>query len=281
LAADTVMAAESLLAELGPAEGATSVPDRGAKALTSELVDSSGLSVVTDAVAAGYRRDAVGKTGWPFTRWVRRLRPHPLGRFHLGRGTGGRASLPEPSGVQLARSAAAVRNVSAAVSDGMPSPWPELIAEAASPDPATLNDQIDTAIAESVRHEQPDGRRWWNAVGVLQAGLAVAAVVGAVWLGLLAFAGYLRLPELPTPRTYWDIPVPTGLLLGGVLLGLLVAFVSSRAAAVGAARRGRAVRRRAERAVSDVADRLVLDPIRSELDSREELRRLLNTAADR
>ncbi len=281
LAADTELAADGLLDDLGPAQGATSVPDRVAKTLTRELVDSSGLSVVSDAVAAGYRRDAARKTGWPFTRWVRRLRPHPLGRFHLGQGTGGRASLPEPSGIQVARAAGAVRNVSAAVSDGMPSPWPELISAAATPDQKVLNDRIDTAISDSVRQEQPGGRAWWNAVGTLQAALAVAAVVGAVWLALLAFAGYLRLPELPTPNTYWDIPVPTGLLLGGVILGLLVAFVSARAAAVGAARRSRAVRRKAERSVHEVSEELILEPIRVELNSREELRSLLQTAKGR
>ncbi|MGH1488990.1 MAG: GTP-binding protein [Acidimicrobiales bacterium] len=278
LAADTSLAADALLDDLGPAQGATTVTDKVAKDLSRQLVDASGLSVVSDAVAAGYRRDAARKTGWPFTRWVRRLRPHPLGRFHLGKGSGGRASLPQPSGVQVARTASAVRNVSATITEGMPQPWPDLVAAAATPDPHVLNDQIDTAISESVREEHAEGRRWWNAVGFLQMLLAVAVVVGAVWLGLLAFAAYLQLPELPTPRTYWDIPIPTGLLVGGVLFGLLAAFLAARAAAVGAARRSRAVRQSAERSVREVSEELILEPIRVELNSRQELRRLLMSA---
>ena len=280
LSADTTMAAGSLLDELGPATGATSVPGKVTKTLTGDLVDASGLQVVSDAVAAGYRRDAVKRTGWPFTRWVRRLRPHPLGRFHLDRGTGGRASLPEPSGVQLARSANAVRQANAAITDGMPPPWPELIGAAGTPDPARLNDRIDTAIAESARAGQGDEPSWWRAVNVVQLALALATVAGAIWLGLLAFAAYLRIPELPTPE-YRGIPIPTGLLVGGIVLGLFLAFLASRMAAIGAARRSRAVRQRAEKSVQAVVDELIIEPIEAELKSRQELRKLLITARGR
>ncbi len=280
LSADTTMAARSLLDELGPAQGATSVPGKVTKALTGDLVDASGLQLVSDAVAAGYRRDAVKRTGWPFTRWVRRLRPHPLGRFHLDRGTGGRASLPEPSGVQLARSANAVRQANAAITVGMPPPWPELINKAGTPDPAKLNDRIDTVIADSARVGQGGEPAWWRAVNVMQLILALATLSGAIWLGLLAFAAYLQIPELPTPE-YRGIPIPTGLLVGGIVIGLVLSFLASRVAAVGAARRSRAVRQRAEKSVQAVVDELIVDPIEAELAKRQELRKLLLTAQGR
>lgn len=277
LTADATMAANALIDELGPAQGANDVPDRVAKALSQDLVASSGLPTVSEAVGAGYRRDASKKTGWPFTRWARRLRPHPLGRFHLGEGSGGRASLPEPSGVQLARSQSAVRDAASAISDGMPQPWPDVIQAAGSPDTNVLNDRIDAAISDSVRSEVGAKPKWWQAINTLQVALALATVAGAVWLGLLAFAAYLRIPELPTPE-YRGIPIPTGLLVGGIAIGLLVAFIASRLAAVGAARRSRTVRRRAENAVRAVSDELVIEPIQRELDRRQELRGLLVTA---
>ena len=70
----------------------------------------------------------------------------------------------------------------------------------------------------------------------LQLALAIAAVAGAVWLGLLAFGAYLRLPDVPTPE-YRGIPIPTGLLVGGVILGLLLALLARRLASIGAKRR--------------------------------------------
>ncbi len=277
LAADTALAASQLLDELGPALGTTRVPDRIRTTLAAELVDASGTALVSDAVAAGYRRDAAVRTGWPFTRWLRRLRPHPLGRLHLGMGSSGRASLPQPSAIQRARSDNAIRQATAAVAVGMPDPWPDLLRRAGAPDPAVLNDRLDTAISTSVRSATGTRPRWWRAVNGLQLVLAAAVVTGAVWLGLLAVGAYLRIPEPPTPD-YRGIPVPTGLLIGGIALGLLLAFLSARLARLGAARRARAVRRRAEQAVMDVADELVIGPVQSELDRRERLRRLLVTA---
>ena len=53
----------------------------------AELVDAltraAGVPVVLDAVERDYRREAFAHTGWPFTRWVRSLRPDPLRRLRL------------------------------------------------------------------------------------------------------------------------------------------------------------------------------------------------------
>lgn len=280
LSADTTMAAEGLLDDLGPAEGASSVPKSVTKGLVGELVDAAGLPVVTDAVGAGYRRDAAAATGWPFTRWVRRLRPHPLNRFHLGQGTAGRASLPKPSGVQVARTQNALRTASTEVSKDMSGPWPDLINQAASPDSAELADRLDQAVSQSVRTSSTRKPVWWTVVNVLQIVLALAVVAGAVWLGLLAFAAYLRIPEPPTPE-FRNIPIPTGLVIGGIVIGLLLAFLSARFAVVGAARRSRAVRSRAEDSVAEVTDELVINPMQAELERRQELHSLLTTAAGR
>lgn len=276
LTADTTLAATELLAELGPA-GKAEVHKGIEQKLTAELVDASGLKTVTDAVAAGHRRDAAKKVGWPFTRWVRRLRPHPLGRFHLGEGSTGRASLPTPSGVQVARVAGAVRDANREVSKGMPEPWPELLATVGTPDPEILNDRIDTAVAESARSNKTGSPRWWQLFNALQLVFALAVVAGAVWLGLLAFAAYLRIPEPPTPD-YRGVPIPTGLLLGGILLGLLFAFIGARLARVGGLRRARSVRQRSERAVGEVSEELIISPLKQELEARQDLHKLLVTA---
>ncbi len=117
-------------------------------------------------------------------------------------------------------------------------------------------------------------------IGLLQWLLAAAAVTGAIWLALLAVAAYLRIPEPPTPER-WGFPLPTALLLGGLAVGLVVAAIAARLQRVGGRRRAWAVRRRAEAAVAEVADELVVAPIQSELARFNELHRLLDQAGAR
>jgi len=275
LRADTVKSATQLLGDLGPDTGSDRVSNKVADRLASELVGASGVQIVTDAVAAGHRRDASSKVGWPFTRWARALRPHPLRKLHLGRGSGGRSSLPEISGVQLARSENAVRQALADVSAELPDPWPEIVAAAGTPNQASLNSQLDSAVSESVRQIHRDRKpMWWQLANGLQITLAVAVVVGAVWLALLAFGAYLRLPDVPTPE-YRGIPYPTGLLIGGIVVGLLLALIFRQLAAVGAKRRANAVRKNAEIAVRRVSDELIVAPVQLELETRDQLRQLL------
>ncbi len=277
LAADTSLAATELAAQLGDSAGPSEVPGKVADRLAAELADATGLGPIGDAVAAGHRRDGARVTGWPFTRWLRRLRPHPLGRLHLDKGSTGRASLPEPSGVQRARSQGAIRDATDTVTRGLPDPWPTHIRNAASPDERTLADRLDVAIGDAVRDHQGRSPRWWTVIGVLQWLLAAAAVTGAIWLALLAVAAYLRIPEPPTPER-WGFPLPTALLFGGLAIGLLVAAIASRFQRIGGRRRAWAVRRRAEAAVAEVADELVVAPIQDELERFNELHRLLDRA---
>lgn len=276
LEADLRSTASTLLADLGPDGGADQVPKKVARRLTDDLVAASGLEVVTTAVEQGHKRDAAAVTGWPFTRWVRSLRPHPLRRLHLNPGTGGRSSRPQPSGLQQARSAGAIRDAVAEVTNELPHPWPELVRTAATPDADTLNDRLDQAIATSTRSSgrQP---RWWRLVGLLQWLLAAAVIAGAAWLGLRALAAYFQIPFVPIPY-YRRIPIPTGLLVGGVVLGLLVAMVARRLASVGARRRKRAVHKTAAEAITGTVAELIVDPMNAELSHRGQLRAELAAA---
>ncbi|MEL6984229.1 MAG: GTPase, partial [Actinomycetota bacterium] len=141
LTADTSLAAKELAGELGSGSGPDRVPNKVADRLATDLADASGLGAIADAVAAGHRRDGAKVTGWPFTRWLRRLRPHPLGRLHLDRGSAGRTSLPEPSGVQRARSEGAVRTAAETITRDLPDPWPSHVRSAASPDQQVVSDR--------------------------------------------------------------------------------------------------------------------------------------------
>jgi hypothetical protein len=107
--------------------------------------------------------------------------------------------------------------------------------------------------------------RWWALVNALQWLALVAAVVGAGWLVALAVVGWLRLPEIGTPD-WGPLPIPTALLLGGVLLGILLALASRVAARIGANRRADAVRKTLGAAVASAADEIVVAPVHAEID---------------
>jgi hypothetical protein len=94
--------------------------------------------------------------------------------------------------------------------------------------------------------------------------------VGALWLVGLFALDYLRLPDPPVPR--WEgVPLPTLLLLGGLVMGLVVAFVSGLLARVSAARRAATVRRRLRGRVAEIAEANLIGPLTEELEARERL----------
>ncbi|WP_431932251.1 GTPase [Nonomuraea jabiensis] len=79
LAADITTAA----ARLGTPE-ATPAGQAMDRTLTTALCEAAGVPLVVEAVAKGHRHRAVVATGWPVTRWIRKLRPDPLRRLRIG-----------------------------------------------------------------------------------------------------------------------------------------------------------------------------------------------------
>ena len=281
LEADIAVAASDLFEEATGGTGAspksTGITKSVASKLAADLSQAAGIDTVTEAVAAGYRRDAKAQTGWPFTRWTRQLRPHPLRRLHLEAGSAGRTSVPKASSAQRTRALASIRDAADSASSGLPEPWPTLIRRASTPANGALFDRLDLAVAESVRSVRPRKPRWWQVIGTLQILLGIATVVGAIWLVGLAAATWFQLPQLPTP-TFQQIPVPTGLVFGGALLGWSLAVLSRSAATIGGRRSGAKAAKQIEHGVGRVASELVLDPIQHELEQRESLLQLLQSA---
>jgi hypothetical protein len=114
--------------------------------------------------------------------------------------------------------------------------------------------------------------------GLLQRLLAAAAVAGALWLVVLGVLSWLRVDDaIPTPELR-GIPVPTLLLVGGVLAGILLAFMARVANGLGARRRSGKAARSLRRQVEEAAQELVIDPVEQELKAHERLRRLLAEA---
>jgi len=263
---------DAVAARLGEVVGGAAHDDvdpRTTRALHSSLARAAGVPAVGAAVQRAAVDRAVAATGSPFTRWLRRLRPDPLRKLHLERSTtttgttAARTSLPAPSTVERSRVDLALRDLADDAAAGLPDPWPAGVRRAARSRSGDLADALDSAVA-ATDLGLTRTPVWWRVTGAVQALLAAAAVVGGLWLLVLYALTLLRLPEPETP-VIGVVPVPTVLLLGGLLAGLLLALLARLLALVGARRRRRRAEARLRRAVADVAEDLVLSPVREEL----------------
>ncbi|GII58456.1 hypothetical protein Pth03_68450 [Planotetraspora thailandica] len=259
LAADAGAAADALAGpSAGTAPASVSRADL-ARPLSRALSQAAAVPLVVESVAKAHRHRAVAATGWPLTRWLRRLRPDPLRRLHLTRGPGtARTSLPPPTAVQLTAVDTAVRDVGEAAGGGVPEPWASAVRHAARSRAAELGDALDRAVAHaSLGASKPP--RWWKAVGVLQWLVTAVMAAGALWLLALFALDYLLLPKPPTP-TAGRVPWPTLLLVGGAAAGVLIALLSRLAAWIGGRRRARKAARALRAAIGQVGEELVVTP---------------------
>ncbi|SCG38611.1 GTP-binding protein EngB required for normal cell division [Micromonospora siamensis] len=284
---DTVVAG---LDELVSADAPATGPDEAAgRELTRALAGAAGVPAVADAVRGAYRHRAVGSTGWPLVRAWRKLRPDPLRRLHLpGPAAGADApeeslvaatSVPDPTAAQRSALGLAIRSVADRSSAGLPAPWPGAVTTAARSRLGDLPDALDRAVAGT---DLGMDRRpvWWRLVGGLQWLVTLAALAGLLWLA----AGYalraLGLPALDYPRV-GEVPLPTVLLLGGLLAGLLVAALARPVIGWAAGRARRRAEKRLTGAVATVGEEHVLDPVRAVLARYGRAREALREAARR
>ncbi|SFK94030.1 50S ribosome-binding GTPase [Streptosporangium canum] len=238
--------------------------------LTDALSEAAGVPTVVEAVAKAHRHRSVAATGWPLTRWIRRFRPDPLRRLRLStpgaRSSGGpvgRTSIPVTTVVQRSRMDTAIREAAGAASKGLPAPWAAAVRQAARSHGDELEDGLDRAVAATslgpVRRPV-----WWRVAGLAQWAVFAAMLAGALWLIGLLGMDYLRLPQ-PYLPTAGELPWPTLLLTGGILLGLSIALLSRVAAWLGGRRRARGAARALRASIGQVARELVLDPVAGEL----------------
>jgi hypothetical protein len=258
---------------------------RGRKSeLVDAFADAAGVPTVVAAVEKSTRTRAAHATGWPVTSWMRRLRPDPLRRLHLDLGKDGkklaavsRASIPEASPVQRARVDNAVRDVADDVARELSPPWSAAVRRASVSRLPDLNDALDKAVTGT---DLGVARTpvWWRLVRFLQWVLLLGALVGGLWLALDLLLAYLQVPS-PTMPDYAGLPLPTLLLLGGVATGIVLGVLSKVFVAWSARSKARTADKRLRSAIADVTERLVVEPIESEVAAYRTTRDGLATAA--
>ncbi|WP_299955838.1 YfjP family GTPase [uncultured Modestobacter sp.] len=260
LAADARGAAQALSAHCAPDAGDDRSRDPAERTgLTVALADAAGVPAVVGAVERSARRRGNQHTGWPVLRWTSKLKADPLSRLHLGSETA-RSSLPQAGAVQQAALGSALRRARDAAGQGLPQAWRDELRRTAEFSEERLADQLDRAVSGT--DLGPDRTPLWQrAVGGLQWVLALVALAGALWLLGLVGLGLLQLDDVvPLPRVE-GIPLPTLLLVGGLLAGLLLALVARPLVRAGARRRARQVRRRLLDRVGEVAEAEVVEPL--------------------
>lgn len=281
LQADIRAAAGALAAESGT--GRPQAPPRERlDELEDAFAEAAGVPVIVDAVADSTRVRARRATGWPLTSWVSRLRPDPLKKMNLDLGDSGkqlsgrRVRVPEVTPVQGARIDGTIRSLADEVSALMTSPWRASVRAAATGRTDEVASELDRALSSVDLGVQK--LPWWaHLVRLIQWLLILAAVAGGIWLLVGAFSSATSGPWVD-PAEVAGLPLPLILLIGGVALGLLLAVVSRFVVAMAARSRARAVERSLRKAIREVSDELVVQPIETELRAYEAVRSGLNAA---
>ncbi|WP_326562000.1 GTPase [Micromonospora sp. NBC_01796] len=278
LSADVDVVVDELAELMGPPANENDIDRRTIRRLTEALAGSAGVPAVAEATRRAYVHRAGAATGWPVVRGWRRLRPDPLRRLHLpgpGRddtpavdsGTGstpvGVTSLPDPTAAQRAAVGLAVRAIADQSGAALPEPWTAAVTAAARSRLNDLPDALDRAVAGT---DLGMGRSplWWRIVGGVQWLAILGALAGLGWLVVGYALRALGLPPLDYP-TVGVVPMPTVLLLGGLLLGVMVALLVKPIIGFAARRAGGRAEERLHAAVSEVGKELVVAPVREVL----------------
>ena len=256
--------------------------------LVKACYTSSQAEQVLQAATASYRRAAGQHTGWILTRWMSRLKADPLRRLHLGQQDETKSaskveksagmlgsdsenapelvasSLPPLSAAQKAGMANAVRQYSKQMAARIDEPWKRSMKEAALFREAELPELLER---DMVRIDYGLGRTRapWVIFNVLQWIALLSALVGVGWLTLISGMAYLQiqLPPAPTPEGS-PVPLPTLLLLLGILLGIASAGVGRLLTAMGSRYYARKLRGRLETGVEKAVQSCVVAPVQQE-----------------
>ena len=268
--------------------------------LVKACYTSSQAEQVLQAATASYRRAAGQHTGWILTRWMSRLKADPLRRLHLGQQDETKSaskteksagmlgsdsenapelvasSLPPLSAAQKAGMANAVRQYSKQMAARIDEPWKRSMKEAALSREAELPELLER---DMVRIDYGLGRTRapWVIFNALQWIALLSALVGVGWLTLISGMAYLQiqLPPAPTPEGS-PVPLPTLLLLLGILLGIASAGVGRLLTAMGSRYYARKLRGRLQTGVEKAVQSCVVAPVQLEAKRLNSYRKALD-----
>ncbi|MEJ5997600.1 GTPase family protein [Corynebacterium sp. H130] len=227
LEADIASATTSMLGS----EKLAKIPDSAKKDMDAALAEAAGADHISQATAAAYRKRLGQSTGWLLTSWMLRLRPDPLRRLGLREEADEvgvhRTSLPPLDASRKAVANQGVRGYAQVLSEGLPARWADELHDVTEGVVEKLPAQLDRAAAGTRLPAQPS--KAWGVFTFIQWLALLAALVGVIWYLLVAFLPGALVPMLGEDLTP-DVegwPIPTLLILGGVLLGIVLGLLTA------------------------------------------------------
>ena len=267
LSADLAATAAALRPDVDTAE--VGLDDGVRRQAVEGLSVAVGVDLLADTVVAQHRRDAHLATGWPPTRWLRRLRRAPV------------ADVPTVARSRVATDhvRSTLRAVGEQAGAGLGDPWARAVRDVAR----GQEDEVVAGLATVTTRDVEDLRsrpRWWRVAGTGQRLALAATLGGAVWLAALVLASSFLLVDVEpwTPR-WRGVPVPTWLVLGGVVAGWLLALLARLVTRWTSGRRTRRARRRLAARVAEVVDDALVGPVSAALTDRAQAGEWLALAA--
>jgi predicted GTPase len=242
-----------------------SVDEARRMGLTDALCDAVGVPAVGEAMENVYAERSSQWVGWPYPRWVDKLRPDPIKSLRLEDiGDEIRGITTGSVSAQSAEVTNAVQALADGLTVGMHPVWNTAVHRAARSQLAQLPQALTTSLTE-VAPQLDRIPGWWRALKVWQYVLVAAFGLGVAWLlaGLLLPGGLPSSLQLvgDTEALPW-----VGLMTLSVLgLGALSGIASRNFVELGASKERERLEREMRRRVAGIAEKMVVEPVETEL----------------
>jgi len=242
-----------------------SVDEARRMGLTDALCDAVGVPAVGEAMENVYAERSRQWVGWPYLRWVDKLRPDPIKSLRLEDiGDEIRGITTGSVSAQSAEVTNAVQALADGLTVGMHPVWNTAVHRAARSQLAQLPQALTTSLTE-VAPQLDRIPGWWRALKVWQYVLVAAFGLGVAWLlaGLLLPGGLPSSLQLvgDTEALPW-----VGLMTLSVLgLGALSGIASRNFVELGASKERERLEREMRRRVAGIAEKMVVEPVETEL----------------
>ena len=277
IAADLDVMAERFAPYAGEARGAgldtdtedfAEVPPGSAVVLGDSFSKAAGTAAVGQALQSARELRAVDYVGWPVSWLIDRALGHdPVRKLRLGnlwdelRGISG-----GPAGAQQAEIDNALTAIGEQVGPALPEPWSHTVRVAARSKQEEIPGALGAAIGESLPEEN-SVEPWWRLVAAWQGLLLGCVVAGLAWIAALLVIGVFHAVHHAAAVFSDAALLPwVAILIAAILaLGWLTASGCMSLVSAAAVRERSRVEAKMRTRMQEVAEQMVLMPIKQEL----------------
>jgi GTP-binding protein EngB required for normal cell division len=244
------------------------VPPSSAMVLAESFGRAAGAAGVGQALQSARELRAVDYVGWPVSWLVdRALGRDPVRKLRLGNlWEELRDVSAGPAGAQQAEIDNALTTLGEQIGPTLPEPWSETVRAAARSRRDEIPGALGAAIADSLPEENSVGP-WWRAVAVWQGLLLGCAVTGLAWVVALLVIGVFHAAH-HAPAIFSDaalLPWVILLIAAILVLGWLTASGCMSLVSSAALRERSRVEEQMRSRMKEIAEQLVLVPVKQEL----------------